>query len=63
MKCPSCRCELELKVCKSNAGWYVGYRCDTCGPVERKSCYFSTYNEAEEVLDGFVRVVKTDGNK
>jgi tRNA(Ile2) C34 agmatinyltransferase TiaS len=42
-----CGAELELQVCESAAGWYLGYRCDSCGPVSRETDYFRFERTAE----------------
>lgn len=56
----------ELRVCHSNAGYYIGYFCnvepekcalwdDCCGgPISRESEYFKSREDAEAALiDGF----------
>lgn len=42
---------LELQVCKSNAGWYLGYWCPKCGPYSRESGYFPTEAAATAALE------------
>ena len=39
-----------VKVCHSNAGYYVGRSCPECGPIERMSGYYATYAECEDML-------------
>ena len=46
-----CGAELELRVCRSAAGYYLGYWCDRCGPYSRETSYFRTYEEAEKELE------------
>ncbi len=48
--CFECGTELEMKVCRSGAGYYVGYWCDTDGPHTRETGYFKTELEAEAAL-------------
>lgn len=47
--CPDCQTPLNLKVCSSAAGYYVGTTCD-CGPFSRETRYFCSKEEAEEAL-------------
>ena len=49
---PICDCgeKLEPQVCKSPAGYYVGYWCDEDGPFSRESGYYRTREEAERAL-------------
>jgi len=42
--------QLELKVCRSAAGYYLGYWCPQCGPYSRESGYYATSEEAEKDL-------------
>ena len=48
--CEECCKELYVRVCKSAAGYYIGYWCDTDGPVDRLSDYISTEEEANSAL-------------
>ena len=48
-KC-DCGAELELKVCKSAAGHYLGYICPNCGPYSRETGYM-TEEDAELAWD------------
>ena len=48
--CVECGAHLEIQVCKSMAGYYVGFWCDRCGPYSRESGYCS-YEEAEKALN------------
>ena len=41
-----CNEYLELRVCKSNAGYYLGRWCQLCGPHSRQSGYYRTHEEA-----------------
>ena len=48
--CVDCGAHLEIQVCKSMAGYYVGFWCGACGPYSRESGYYSSYEEAEAAL-------------
>lgn len=48
--CPTCDVKLELQVCMSGAGYYIGSMCD-CGPYSRESVYYAKGDEAQEHLD------------
>ena len=48
--CVECGAHLEIQVCKSMAGYYVGFWCDCCGPYSRESGYYRSYEEAEKAL-------------
>jgi hypothetical protein len=50
MKTCDCGYKMELEVCRSAAGYYVGFVCNNCGPYDRLSGYFKTWEEAEECL-------------
>lgn len=54
--CKNCEQKLELQVCKSAAGYYIGTQC-YCGPYSRESDYYATHEEAAEALEwsGFGR--------
>lgn len=45
-----CNTVLKLQVCQSNAGFYLGFMCDCCGPYSRETGYWGTKEEAETVL-------------
>lgn len=47
--CEDCGEPLPLKVCRSNAGYYLGTECG-CGPYARSSDYFPTREAAEAEL-------------
>lgn len=49
--CTDCNASLDLIVCMSAAGYYIGRWCE-CGPYSRESHYFRTRNEAEAALNG-----------
>lgn len=49
--CSCCGRHLELEVCQSGAGYYLGYFCEKCGPYSRETCYWQTREEAEEALE------------
>ena len=47
-----CGEELEIRVLKSGAGYYIGTLCDEHGPHSRESYnYFGTQEMAQEALD------------
>jgi hypothetical protein len=48
--CPDCEVKLELTVCRSAAGYYVGTMCH-CGPYSRESGYYPDFESAEAALD------------
>jgi hypothetical protein len=48
-KCPDCGVKLELRVCHSAAGYYLGTQCN-CGPYSRESGYYKTQEEAAAAL-------------
>lgn len=46
--CPGARGPM---VCRSGAGYYIGYWCDQCGPYSRESLdYYKTEEDAEDAL-------------
>lgn len=55
-RCPDCGVTVNLKVCRSAAGYYVGTWCD-CGPYSRESGYYRTFEDARAALEtgGFYR--------
>lgn len=48
--CDDCIEEMELSVCQSATGFYLGFWCNTCGPHDRVSDYFGTREKANEAL-------------
>ena len=48
--CEDCDERLELRVCRSAAGHYIGTMC-SCGPYSRESEYFNNHKEAQFALD------------
>lgn len=54
--CPDCGEKVELQVCRSHAGHYIGTMCG-CGPYSRESGYYPSYESAEQDLksDNFAR--------
>lgn len=46
ISCTECGRVLYLNAYRSNAGWYLGYRCRKCGPFSRESGYYKTEEEA-----------------
>jgi hypothetical protein len=62
--CTECSAELPLGVCKSPAGYFIGYWCNSCGPAGRETGYFGTDREANDALesyyaDGILRLKRT----
>jgi hypothetical protein len=59
--CPECQKRnpaaepLELRVCQSAAGYYIGTQCKFHGPNSRETGYFGTEKEAEEALDHYIK--------
>jgi len=49
--CPGCGQEIDLQVCQSQAGFYLGYRCSDCGPMSRVGGYLPDRETASRVLD------------
>jgi hypothetical protein len=47
--CEDCGVELVPRVCRSDAGFYIGTWCQ-CGLCSRESGYFATRAEAEAIL-------------
>lgn len=41
---------LDLQVCRSAAGFYLGYVCPDCGPWSRETGYYGTRAAAEAEL-------------
>lgn len=56
MECPDCGMTMNLDVHYSDAGWFVGYACETCGPYDRMTGYYFSEGQAQEdlqrILDG-----------
>ncbi len=50
-QCTECRDVLTLQVCRSPAGYYLGYICPNCGPYSRETGYFQSWDEANEALN------------
>ena len=50
-RCSSCGEILEIGVYRSNAGYYIGFWCNNCGPYSRESRYYKTEAEAQQRLD------------
>ena len=46
INCTECGKVLYLEVCRSNAGYYLGYKCSKCGPFSRESGYYPTGQDA-----------------
>lgn len=44
----TCDCgeELKLQVCRSAAGYYLGYFCGKCGPFSRETGYYVSRADA-----------------
>jgi hypothetical protein len=52
--CSECNTVLALRVCKSAAGFYLGYICPKDGPYDRESGYFKHESDARGVLTNLV---------
>ena len=50
-KCTVCKTVLTLKICRSAAGYYLGFECPNCGPHDRVSSYYETESRAQSLLD------------
>tara|TARA_R100001086_G_scaffold142583_1_gene74953 strand:- start:492 stop:704 length:213 start_codon:yes stop_codon:yes gene_type:complete len=53
LECSERGSECKVKgpqVCRSAAGFYIGYYCPDCGPYDRVSTYFPTEEVAERAL-------------
>ena len=50
-KCTLCDTLMPLKVCKSAAGYYLGYFCPKDGPYSRETHYWATEAEAKDALE------------
>lgn len=49
-ECMDCHEQLEIQVCESAAGYYIGFFCPNCGPYSRESGYFKHKDAAEMTL-------------
>ena len=49
--CPDCQEAMPVKVLTSAAGYYIGQRCNNCGPYCRLSGYYPTREAAEAALE------------
>jgi hypothetical protein len=47
--CTECNSSLNIRVCKSAAGWYLGFICPKDGPYSRETVYMSK-ETAEDML-------------
>lgn len=54
-----CGTILPLRVCKSGAGYYLGYVCGNCGPAGRETNYF----KSRELAEAYFRSLLEDNNK
>ena len=52
-KCFECNTALELQVCQSAAGYWLGYWCDEHGPCGRETGYFPKEETATKALERF----------
>jgi len=48
--CSECGSKLQLQVCHSGAGYYLGYMCWECGPYGRETGYM-TEDQAKAELE------------
>lgn len=53
-ECSECNTKLELQVCQSAAGYYLGYWCSTDGPCGRETDYFDERQAAADALETFL---------
>ena len=53
IKC-SCGETMPMQVCRSNAGYYLGYYCPGCGPHSRETAYYAKESQAQTDLDQFL---------
>lgn len=51
VECSMCGATLKLRVCRSAAGWYLGYICPKDGPYDRVSTYVKSEAVAQYHLD------------
>ena len=49
-KCSVCGKTVELQVCRSYAGFYIGTMCN-CGPYTRESGYFESRSAATDAFE------------
>ena len=49
--CLECKTTLTTRVLTSAAGYYLGFRCPSCGPYSRESGYFPSRESAERALE------------
>jgi len=49
--CFDCGTEMDIGVYRSNAGYYIGFFCDRCGPYSRESGYYGSSEDAQDALD------------
>jgi NAD-dependent SIR2 family protein deacetylase len=54
VECSECKKKLQLRVCRSNAGYYLGYYCPDCGPYSRETVYYPKESQAETDLERFL---------
>ena len=43
--------EMAIGIQRSNAGYYIGFWCDNCGPYSRESGYYKTREKAQTALE------------
>lgn len=53
IKCDNTGCPTAKgpRVCRSAAGFYIGYTCKMCGPYSRESGYYATAEAAKRDLE------------
>jgi hypothetical protein len=52
--CSICKCTLTIRVCRSAAGFYLGFICPKDGPYKRVSTYTKTEAVAQYHLDNIL---------
>lgn len=55
-----CGQKLTLQVLRSAAGYYVGTRCDVCGPYSRETGYMKDRKTADACLVALLQQAKED---
>lgn len=51
IKCDDCGKLMFIEVLHSNAGYYIGFHCSSCGPYSRESGYYKKSIDAQKALD------------
>jgi hypothetical protein len=51
--CSICKCTLTIRVCKSAAGYYLGFICPKDGPYSRATGYLASEEDAKALLNAW----------